>query len=301
MFSINHSNVYSLISSCDLLLDDSYSVLKAGQKWSDFPLFHFFSLRLISSYYWNHIPKNHSRICTLLFRSWFCLWTFSSKRTLDEAFILHIQLEMGIFGFRTPWAWISLDAEVPLEGSLLFGEPSIAAVAASSSTVPRKEAEAVLLLLLMVYCFFWLPDSICFPVKNKEKKKSIAWEHYYFQPSVPHHFYFQQNGFQTYILKVVTDTNIAVTATQLYCNRTLLIEIIRRYFIKLSCYSKQYIFTLMESVEGVKAFLIQTYDTWLSPASYSLDRKMLAQLYLVKTGYSCGCEESTGSRVLRPP
>lgn len=170
LFSINHSNVYSLISWCDLLLDDSYSVLKAGQKWSDFPLFHFFSLRLISSYYWNHIPKNHSRICTLLFRSWFCLWTFSSKRTLDEAFILHVQLEMGIFGFRTPWAWISLDAEVPLEGSLLFGEPSIAAVAASSSTVPRKEAEAVLLLLLMVYCFFWLPDSICFPVKNKEKK-----------------------------------------------------------------------------------------------------------------------------------
>lgn len=227
LFSINHSNVYSLISWCDLLLDDSYSVLKAGQKWTDFPLFHFFSLRLISSYYWNHIPKNHSRICTLLFRSWFCLWTFSSKRTLDEAFILHVQLEMDIFGFRTPWAWISLDAEVPLEGSLFFGEPSVAAVVAFPSVVPRKEAEAVLLLLLMVHCFFWLPDRICFPVKNK-KKRCIAWEHYYFQPSVPHHFYFQQNSFQAYILEVVTDTNIVVvTATQLYCNKTLLIEIIR--------------------------------------------------------------------------
>lgn len=245
----------------------------------------FFSLRLISSYYWNHIPKNHSRICTLLFRSWFCLWTFSSKRTLEEAFILHVQLEMDIFGFRTPWVWISLDAEVPLEGSLFFGEPSVSAVAAFAfpSVVPRKEAEAVLLLLLMVHCFFWLPDIICFPVKNK-KKRCIAWEHYYFQPSVPHHFYFQQNGFQACILEVVTDTNIVVTATQLYCNKTLTKHDRnnQRYFIKLSCYSKQYIFTLRGGVEGVKAFLIQTYDIWLSLVSYSLDREILALLYLVR-------------------
>lgn len=42
LFSINHSNVYSLISWWDLSLDDSYSALKAGQKWTEFPLFHFF-------------------------------------------------------------------------------------------------------------------------------------------------------------------------------------------------------------------------------------------------------------------
>lgn len=127
-----------------------------------------FSLRLISSYYWNHIPNNHSRICTLLFRSWFCLWTFSSKRILDEAFLLHILLETDIFGFRTPCAWISLDLEVPLEGSLFFDEPSVAAVIAFLDAVSGREPEAVMLLLPVVHWFFLLPDSICVPVKNRK-------------------------------------------------------------------------------------------------------------------------------------
>lgn len=151
-----------------------------------------FSLRLISSYYWNHIPNKHSRICTLLFRSWFCLWTFSSKRTLDEVFVLHILLETDILGFGMPCAWISLGMQVSLEGSLFFNEPPAAVVLLDG--VSRREAEAVVPLIVVVHCFLWLPDDICVPVKNRKKKKSIAWELYCcFQPSVPHHFDFQQN------------------------------------------------------------------------------------------------------------
>lgn len=127
-----------------------------------------FSLRLISSYYWNHIPNKHSRICTLLFRSWFCLWTFSSKRTLDEVFVLHILLETDILGFRMPCAWISLGMEVSLEGSLFFNEPP--AVVVLLDGVSRREAEAVVPLIVVVHCFLWLPDNICVPVKNRGKK-----------------------------------------------------------------------------------------------------------------------------------
>lgn len=130
-----------------------------------------FSLRLISSYYWNHIPNNHSRICTLLFRSWFCLWTFSSQRILDEAFILHILRETEFFGFRTPRAWISLDLEVPSEGSLFSDGPSVAAAIAFLWAVSGMEPDAVALLLPAVHCCFLLPDSICVPVKNRKNKK----------------------------------------------------------------------------------------------------------------------------------
>lgn len=38
----------------------------------------------------------------------------------------------------------------------------------------------------------------------------------------------------------------------------------------------------MDGVEGVKAFLTQTYKIWLSLVSYSLDGEILALLYLVK-------------------
>lgn len=130
-----------------------------------------FSLRLISSYYWNHIPNNHSRICTLLFRSWFCLWTFSSERILDEAFLLHILLERDFFGFRMPCAWISLDLEVSLQGSLFFDEPSVAATIAFLGAVSGREPEAVPLLLPMVRCFFLLPDSIS--VKDRKNNPKV--------------------------------------------------------------------------------------------------------------------------------
>lgn len=145
----------------------------------------FFSLSLISSYYWNHIPDNHSRICTLLFRSWFSLGTFSSRGVLDEAVILHKLLETEIFGFRMPCAWISLDLEVPLEEYLFPSEPSLATATAFLDAVSGREPECVALLPPVVHWFFLLPNNIRVPVKKRENHpNSITWEHFSFSTLV---------------------------------------------------------------------------------------------------------------------
>lgn len=56
-----------------------------------------------------------------------------------------------------------------MEGSLFFNEPP-AAVVVLLDGVSRREAEAVVPLIVVVYCFLWLPDDICVPVKNRGKK-----------------------------------------------------------------------------------------------------------------------------------
>lgn len=86
---------------------------------------------------------------------------FSSPRILDDAFMLCTLLETGIFGFRTPCAWISLALEVSLEGSALLDEPSVAAAMVSLQAASAREPGAVVLFL------FLLPNSIGVPAKNR--------------------------------------------------------------------------------------------------------------------------------------
>jgi len=83
-------------------------------------------------------------------------------------------LDAETFGFSMPWAWVSLDLEVLLGGSLFFNEPSVAAVVAFLDAGSGREPEAAALLLPVVHCCFLLPKSICVPVKNIKNNPKIC-------------------------------------------------------------------------------------------------------------------------------
>lgn len=191
LFSINHSNVYSLISWWDLSLDDSYSALKAGQKWTEFPLFHFFL------WDWSHlIIETIFLTSTAGFVPYFLGAGFACEHFLPRGLLMKF-LCCTYF-----WRQTFLVSGCPVLGSLWVWRCPWRDLCFSMSHqqwlsfwMVYPEERQRLLCLWSWWCTAssGFQTTFVFLWKTGEKK-SIAWELYCcFQPSVPHHFDFQQN------------------------------------------------------------------------------------------------------------